>query len=176
MSPILERIYGLMAERRMNAKYVSETLHLSNSSFTDWKKGKGNPGVEALTKMAELFNVSLDYLILGREAIPVPPPDNAAPTAGASTLVFSSRADRDLYDKFHRLPADCKGRVLAYLDGMLAALPASDAPEAVPVVPEPVSDAPEFVHSVPATEPDDDTPELTPVVSELSDREERKSA
>ena len=118
MSPILERIYGLMAERRMNAKYVSETLHLSNSSFTDWKKGKGNPNVEALTKMAEFFGVSLDYLILGKE------PSPALPSHLPDDLDFSSQLDRDLYDKFHRLPAEFQGKVMAYLDGMLAVLPA----------------------------------------------------
>ena len=168
MSPILDRIYGLMAERRMNAKYVSETLHLSNSSFTDWKKGKGNPNVEALTKMAEFFDVSLDYLILGKETVPIPATADT-PLGGSATLAFSNRADRDLYDKFHRLPAAYQGKVMAYLDGMLAALPDPVEEEPVPV--------PETGRAAETPDSFSDVPELSPVAGQDDpDGEERKSA
>ena len=128
MSPILERLYQLMHQRGVNAKQVSETLHLSNSAFTDWKKGKANPGVDALTKLADYFDVTLDYLILGKESAPagetVPP---ASEHADHSVLDSSSFLNHDLYIKFLRLPPEHQGKVMAYIDGMLAVLPVSHA-------------------------------------------------
>ena len=72
----LARLDELLHENRTNAKRVCEKLGMSNSAFTDWNKGKAKPGVEALVKLAEYFNVSLDYLILGKEspAAPDAPP------------------------------------------------------------------------------------------------------
>lgn len=124
MNPILERLYELMRERGTNAKRVCEELEMSNSAFTDWKKGKAKPGVEALTKLAEYFNVTLDYLILGKEATPEPD----APPVVVERVVYagldsSSPADNELCGKFHRLSPENQGKVMAYMDGMLAALP-----------------------------------------------------
>lgn len=57
MNPILERLYALMEKRGVNAKRVTSELNMSASSFTDWKNGKGSPGVEALSKLAPYFGV-----------------------------------------------------------------------------------------------------------------------
>ena len=127
MNPILERLYELMRERGTNAKRVCEELEMSNSAFTDWKKGKAKPGVEALTKLAEYFNVTLDYLILGKEAAPEPD----APPVVVERVVYgrmdsSDPVDNELCGKFHRLSPENQGKVMAYMDGMLAALSSSD--------------------------------------------------
>ena len=127
MNPILERLYELMRERGTNAKRVCEELEMSNSAFTDWKKGKAKPGVEALTKLAEYFNVSLDYLILGKEASTEP---NTPPVV-VERVVYpgmdsSNPVDNELCGKFHRLSSENQGKVMAYMDGMLAALSSSD--------------------------------------------------
>lgn len=124
MNPILERLYELMRERGTNAKRVCEELDMSNSAFTDWKNGKAKPGVVALSKLAEYFNVSLDFLILGKETAPNPD----APPVVVERVVYagldsSSPADNELCGKFHRLSPENQGKVMAYMDGMLAALP-----------------------------------------------------
>ena len=110
MNPILERLHALMLERGVNAKQVTTVLKMSSSSFTDWKNGKGSPGVEALSKLAPYFGVSLDYLILGRES-------NMAKRA--------EMRDRDFFSKFHLLPPVCQEKAVAYIDGMLDILPVS---------------------------------------------------
>ena len=124
MNPILERLYELMHERHTNAKRVCEELGLSNSAFTDWKKGKAKPGVEALTKLAAYFNVTLDYLILGKEDAPNPDaPPVVVERVIYSGLDSSNPVDNELCGKFHRLSPENQGKVMAYMDGMLAALP-----------------------------------------------------
>jgi transcriptional regulator with XRE-family HTH domain len=116
MNPILDRLFALMEERGIKAKQVTTDLNLSNSSFTDWRKGKGSPGVEALTKMAEYFGVSLDYLILGKES-------ESDFMTSQRALDFSSSIDAELIRKFNQLPAEYQSKVLSYIDGMLAVLP-----------------------------------------------------
>ena len=79
-----------------------------------------------MTKLAEYFNVTLDYLILGKEATPEPD----APPVVVERVIYagmdtSSPVDNELYGKFHRLSPENQGKVMAYMDGMLAALPSS---------------------------------------------------
>ena len=126
MNPILQRLYDLMAERGVNAKQVTETLHMSSSSFTDWKKGKASPGVEALSKMAPYFGVSLDYLITGHEYEPPEgePPRKAPPEQEELSIQkeSSNSAEEELLVKYRRLPDEYRGNVMAYLDGMISVL------------------------------------------------------
>ena len=126
MNPILQRLYDLMAERGTNAKQVTEALHISASSFTDWKKGKASPGVEALSKMAPFFGVSLDYLITGHEYEPAEGTREAAPLPKepetSNEKEISNPLEDELLSKFRRLPLECQGSVMSYMDGMQAAL------------------------------------------------------
>lgn len=126
MNPILQRLYNLMAERGVNAKQVTEALHMSASSFTDWKKGKASPGVEALSKLAPYFGVSLDYLITGHEYEPAEGARETSPLPTEPETSNEKEASNPLEDellsKFRRLPLECQGSVMSYMDGMQAAL------------------------------------------------------
>ncbi len=115
MNPILERLYVLMEKRGVNAKRVTSELNMSASSFTDWKNGKGSPGVEALSKLAPYFGVSLDYLITGKES-------GAPPRKGNEVRLSRDARERAFLDKLRLLPPDCRERVGTYMDGMLAVL------------------------------------------------------
>ena len=57
MSTILERLIMLQEQSGMNQKQLQKELGLSNSAFSDWKKGKGRPSVEALVRFSEFFGV-----------------------------------------------------------------------------------------------------------------------
>ena len=126
-NPILQRLLDLMRAKGVSEYRVTKELHMSGSSFADWKKGKASPGVEALSKMAPYFGVSLDYLITGHDYVA---PDaaerneEAAPEPEPSKpKEFSNPMDEELLAKFHRLPVEYQGKVMSYLDGMLAVLP-----------------------------------------------------
>lgn len=45
---------------------VAKDCHFDQTVFTQWKKGRQQPSIEILNKLANYFNVSVDYL-LGRE-------------------------------------------------------------------------------------------------------------
>lgn len=64
---MIERILKLLDENNINAKTLTLETGLPNSSITEWKKGRAKPSTEAIAKIAEYFNVSTDYIILGKD-------------------------------------------------------------------------------------------------------------
>ena len=62
---ILNRIISLLGTR--DQKELTDFLNLKKTAFTDWKSGKSNSYRKYLIEIAEFFNVSLDYLVYGKE-------------------------------------------------------------------------------------------------------------
>jgi len=58
-----------MAENNITAKCLTTELELSNSSITDWKKGKARPSTDAIIKIADYFEVSTDFLLTGKKMV-----------------------------------------------------------------------------------------------------------
>ena len=67
MSDLLERVYRLMNKHDIKPTQLAKQLGMSTSTFTDWSKGKGSPSLKAVMQFAEYFDVSLDYLVYGKE-------------------------------------------------------------------------------------------------------------
>lgn len=108
----INRVQKLAIDNNTNLKAVTREISISNSSFTDWKKGRGIPSVEKFCKIADFFKVSLDYLAYGIEQ--------------RAQVDLSSRKDSAFTAKFNKLPSDLQSKVLAYMDGMLATLDESE--------------------------------------------------
>ena len=62
----LEKIENLMQENNLTANKLAIACKLQNNTFTYWKNGKTKPTIDALIRIADYFNVSIDYLV-GRE-------------------------------------------------------------------------------------------------------------
>lgn len=60
----LNNLFSLIEERGASAK-LSAATGISTGNICDWKKGKSKPGAEALIKIADYLDCSVDYL-LGR--------------------------------------------------------------------------------------------------------------
>lgn len=60
----------LLSDRGVTAYQVSKATGISTGSLTDWKKGRSQPKIDKLQKIADYFGVSVDYL-LGNEEKPV---------------------------------------------------------------------------------------------------------
>ena len=66
MSTLLDRIKELMNDRQINARQLTSELGISSSSLTDWNKGKSSPSLDAVIKISDYFDVSIDYLVHGK--------------------------------------------------------------------------------------------------------------
>lgn len=54
-------------ERNLNQLKVAMDLNISREVISYYENGKRNPDVEMLKTLSEYFNVSIDFLINGRE-------------------------------------------------------------------------------------------------------------
>ena len=60
-----ERLRILREKEGLTQKQVANYLQLSRSTYTYYELGKRQPSLQTLSRLAELFHVSTDYL-LGR--------------------------------------------------------------------------------------------------------------
>lgn len=54
-------------KKHLNQLKVAMDLNISRESLSYYENGKRNPDIAMLKKLSEYFNVSIDYLINGRE-------------------------------------------------------------------------------------------------------------
>lgn len=71
MQTIYERIEYLIKQKGLTKKSFCEQLNISTGNMGDWKRGKSTPGTHKLIEIGAFFQVSLDWLILGRDTTEV---------------------------------------------------------------------------------------------------------
>ena len=59
----LVRLKALRLERAMTQKQLSEFLGIEESSYQRLEYGKSRPHLDNVVKIADLFDISIDYLI-----------------------------------------------------------------------------------------------------------------
>lgn len=65
---IAKRIKDLMKNEKLTQMQLATALCIGQSSVSDWINAKSEPSIENLWKLADFFDVSVDYLI-GRKEI-----------------------------------------------------------------------------------------------------------
>lgn len=58
-----ERLWELRKSAGFTQQQISERLHIRQQSYARYESGAGEPNLETLTKIAEIFDVSTDYLL-----------------------------------------------------------------------------------------------------------------
>ncbi|WP_238652496.1 helix-turn-helix domain-containing protein [Paenibacillus piscarius] len=71
MQSIYERIEFLIKKQGMTKKSFCAQLGISTGNMGDWKRGKSTPGTHKLIEIAGFFQVSLDWLVLGKQTMTV---------------------------------------------------------------------------------------------------------
>lgn len=65
---VAQRIKDLMKSEKLTQMQLAHALEVGQSSISDWLNAKSEPSIENLWKLADFFDVSVDYLI-GRKEI-----------------------------------------------------------------------------------------------------------
>lgn len=60
---MFERVRNLRVDKDMTQKYMADLLHIDQSTYSDYETGKINIPVDALIKISECHETSLDYLV-----------------------------------------------------------------------------------------------------------------
>ena len=58
-----QRIQDLRTDADMSQKQLSEILHISQRSYSDYETGSRNIPVEMLIRLANYYDISVDYLV-----------------------------------------------------------------------------------------------------------------
>lgn len=58
-----ERFEKLLKKNKITAYQVAKDTGLSPTMFSEWKSGKANPKADKLMKLADYFNVSIEYFL-----------------------------------------------------------------------------------------------------------------
>lgn len=64
---LCEQIYKFRCEKKLSQSELAETLDVSRQSVSKWETGAAVPELSKLMLMSELFGVSLDELVKGKE-------------------------------------------------------------------------------------------------------------
>ena len=68
MSDFGQRLVQLRKARNLTMREVTETLSIAISTYAGYESGAREPSLEVLSKLADFFNVSSDYLLFGHSS------------------------------------------------------------------------------------------------------------
>ncbi len=74
-----ERIYTLRTEKEMSQGDLAEAMEVSRQSISKWETNGSVPELDKLVKLSEVFGVSLDALVTGKEDAEQPAAQEAEP-------------------------------------------------------------------------------------------------
>ena len=60
---------NIRKEMKLNQQKVALDLNISREALSHYENGKRQPSLEMLLQMSEYYNVSINYLITGKEFI-----------------------------------------------------------------------------------------------------------
>ncbi len=101
----------LRKEFNYNQNDVAEKIGVTRSTVSDWETQRSEPSVAQLNKIADLFNVSIDYLV-GRED------DFGVISSSESSL---NGEEERLLSLFRQLPNTRKKTILDTMSDMVSA-------------------------------------------------------
>lgn len=116
----VDNIFLIMGQRNITAKELSEKTGISAGNISDWKSGRSYPKAEALNKIADYLDVSVDYL-LGRTDSPTT--INSHNTVNGSNNIIGngnntenklSDQESALIDIFNKLDVVKQAKLLVY--------------------------------------------------------------
>ena len=66
METLNSRIKSLRKEKGLTQLQLAEMLYVTDKAISKWEVGEANPDISLLPKLAEIFNVTIDFLFNGK--------------------------------------------------------------------------------------------------------------
>ena len=109
-----ERLKELRKTHSLSQKALASHLDLSPSSICEWENLRSEPNIESLSKMSDLFECSIDYLV-GRE-------DDLGNIVVQSGSDFATQsAELSIVPDFRRLAPETESYVIGIVKNLAAA-------------------------------------------------------
>ena len=121
-----DRIQELRIQKGLTQERLAEMLEVSRQSVSKWELGQAVPDVDKIVRMSELFEVSTDAILIGKEE---EEPENKNPLHLGSIYLIVKDFERSVgfYEKFLGVTVDNRCRsgnkfVEFYIDGKCISL------------------------------------------------------
>ena len=104
----------LLDEKGLKNADVARATGISNMTLSDWKRGKSVPKSDKMRKIAEYLNVSVDYLMTGKDT------EFTVEMAEIDvTLSNMSKRMKEYALKLNNLPSDKQELVMNLIDTLI---------------------------------------------------------
>lgn len=103
MEALNERIKRLRKEKGLTQNQLADQLGVTDKAVSKWEVGEANPDISLLVKMAQLFDVTVDYLLTGvspEKEVVVSPKEMLIKTDDSKYLEKVSINDFDIVDMY----------------------------------------------------------------------------
>lgn len=67
MKSLVNQIKDLRMQRQFSQDDLAQKLYISRQTISKWETGEVTPVLDKLVQLAEISEVSLDFLVLGKE-------------------------------------------------------------------------------------------------------------
>ncbi|HFU4122316.1 TPA: helix-turn-helix domain-containing protein [Streptococcus suis] len=67
MNQLAQQIRVLRTTNNLSQDELAEKLYISRQAVSKWENGEATSDIDKLVQLAEIFGVSLDYMVLGKE-------------------------------------------------------------------------------------------------------------
>ncbi len=67
MSEVANSIKKLRQGKQLSQEQLAERLHVTRQAVSNWENGKTQPDIDTLTQLANIFDVSVERIIYGKE-------------------------------------------------------------------------------------------------------------
>lgn len=114
---IVQNILNLAKEKKITNRQLCKILETNPNKIYDWKIGKSKPSAEDVSKLADYFDVSVDYL-LGREPSSETKKDGSAEALPPDTALTPSQ--KQLVEFAESLTEEEVKKVLSYIRFVLS--------------------------------------------------------
>ena len=94
----MNRIKYLRVSQGIRQLDLAKQMNIGQSTLSQWEAGRHEPDYKSLTFLADLFNVSTDY-ILGKTDIPTPPEEKIDLPEGLTYAHFQGLKELDNDDR-----------------------------------------------------------------------------
>lgn len=102
-----DTLKALRVSKGLTKKQVARGVGIGERAYIAYEYGERDVSTETLLKLADFYGVTTDYL-LGREPAPDP----------FAEFEFSEADEKDMYEKFQKLPAHMRACVLAVVKAL----------------------------------------------------------
>lgn len=92
---------------------LEEALQVSRGSVNQWEKNKSIPGGKAIIALANFFNVSTDYILLGTEK------NRQQHITNSNAIVEFSESEKNFLEKVRQLTNEERAKIDGIVDGIL---------------------------------------------------------